>query len=117
MITPWYLRVNLNKINERLSKVEKHSKEYDEIIKKYALAMSLQCKEGIGDVFPLEDFAEMVKDGSIIDYDGSGELIRILEEDFKYYLPKYEKDRLCGVKSVLTPKIKNKYQYVIWYNK
>lgn len=60
-----------------------------------------------GDVFVLNDFLEMCKDGSIIDYDGIG-----------YYGYSDKMSRVQAIPSeILKEGINDKFTHVIWFNK
>ena len=74
----------------------------------YAQALRLQCNEDCGDVYLHEDFFEMVNQGCITNYDGVGYLMTFEGEEGAavncsvFFLEKVDKE---------------KYPFVIWFNK
>ncbi len=77
----WEIGVLMNTYLENVKSFE--SKEYDydterqkEAIKElYAQAIELNCQMGYGLVMPIDMAIERVAEGSIIDYDGCGDLL------------------------------------------
>lgn len=71
----WEIGVLMDNYVERINGIDDCSKEYEMIRDLYAQAIILNVKEGFGLFYPIDDFIDEVKRGSIIDYDGTGYLL------------------------------------------
>ena len=107
----WEIGALMNSYADIKKSEEYSNLSYDErekIEENYAKAIELTVKENCGIILPIDECIEWVKGGSIIDYDGFGEL---LDEDGKEiggmtcnasYLQKAKEAGAC---------------FVAWYNK
>ena len=75
--------------------------------KSYVNLMKLQFKVKFGDAMLTSDFLKMVEDGSIIDYDGSGD----------YYTKNLEEACSISVNPESVKSMAEHYPYVVWYNR
>lgn len=107
MSNTWEIMTIISHFNDRIKNVDKYSSEYDALKELYAEAIRIQCKEEYGYVLTLDDFIESVKSTGFTDYDGCG-----------YFLDKdgtkcdYVR---CNAKWL--SKFKDKFPYVLWFNK
>lgn len=110
----WEIGVLLNDYANRVKLLE--TKDFDHEIYKqkealeelYAQAIELNCKKGYGLIMPIDDFIDMVKNTSINDYDGMGDLLDKNGEETGSVR--------CSV-SFLKEAKDNGVYFVAWYNK
>ena len=77
------------------------------MIKEIKTLEEVEAEQDLGDVFTIENFIELVRDGYFTDYDGEGYLHNGKNET-GYYAE-------CVV--TYLEEMKAKYPYVVWYNK
>lgn len=103
----WEIGVLLDNYSKRINGIDEYSKEFEMTQDLYTQAIILNVKEGFGLFYPIDDFIDEVKHGSIIDYDGIG------------YLLNKDGNRLKVVKcnSEWLEHQKPQAVFVAWYNK
>ena len=77
----WEIGVLMNTYVEKVKPFESEQYDYDKERQKekiealYAQAIELNCRMGYGLIMPIDMAIDWVSGGSIIDYDGSGDLL------------------------------------------
>ena len=110
----WEISVLMEACLVKIKPLESEKYDYDKrrqqekIEKLYAQAIELNCKKGYGLVMPIDMAIDWVKTGSIIDYDGHGDL---LDKEGKEI-----GNMWCNV-SFLQDAKENGACFVAWYNK
>lgn len=86
-----------------------HYDEEDKLAEEFAHKINIWMNYGYGDIYSFDEFLEFVKDGSFIDYDGTG-----------YFVLNDTGDRLnqigCNVDWLNKHKPENS-DYIMWFNR
>lgn len=110
----WEIGVLMNTYAEKIKPLEietydsEKRKQEEALEELYAQAIELNCKNGYGLIMPIDMCIEWVESGSIIDYDGMGDLLDKDGEEIGgmrcdvSFLKKAKEDGAC---------------FVAWYNK
>ena len=72
MNNTWDIMQIIDRYKNRAAKIEKYSKEGEELRELYAQNLRLQCKTEYGHVITVDDFIHWVDEEFVVDYDGSG---------------------------------------------
>lgn len=103
----WEMMTIVEEFERQTKNMDKYSKEYETAKEEFAQMLRIQVLN-FGLIMTIDEFIESVETGSLVSYDGSGEL---LEKDGKKSgeRVRFDVDWLKAQK--------DKYKYVCWYNK
>lgn len=110
----WEIGVLLSDYADRIKPLETENFDYEKYHQKealeelYARAIELNCKKGYGLIAPIDMCIDMVRNKSITDYDGTGDLLDKDGEEIG--------GMRCNV-SFLQKAKENGACFVAWYNK
>lgn len=107
MDNTWEIMTIISHFNDKVKDISWYSDECKKLKELYAQAIRIQCNEKYGYVLTIDDFIESVRCTGFTDYDGSG-----------YFLDK-DGNRHDNVRCNIgwLSKFKNKFPYVLWFNK